>query len=213
MNHTNKQVLNGIPCEVRDHAPTTCRTGWAEGSDHVAMVVSFGLHHIKGNPAPYFSVTAAGYTNGREDFGGACHALILQHFPALADIVALHLSDINGAPMHASGNGYYWLAGIVDMGERYHGGSGEFGKSAKECARIAAEHFRTTEQQVIALAGETNKVYKARGSSAARRHVERYTDAQRPRWKAEADAVIRRYKLGVYGHDAKTHAELIGGQA
>lgn len=52
--------------ETRDYAPHVVRTGWNEGRSRIAMVVHFGLHHIKGNRLPHFSVTATGYENGRD---------------------------------------------------------------------------------------------------------------------------------------------------
>lgn len=194
--------------ETRDFAPHTVRTGWNEGNNRFSMVVLFGLQHLQGNQQPYFGVTVDGIENGRWSFGGCCHDLVIEHFPELADIVALHLSDMDGSPMHAVSNGYYWAAGVVDMGEQYHGGSGEFGKSAKECARILAEHLRITEPEAIKLAGATYKIFKRNGKDAAKRSFEEYVNAQRPRWKAEAIAVIRKYNLGIYGDIHKTPAEV-----
>jgi hypothetical protein len=207
------KTLNGIQCETRDFAPTTCRTDWTEThgtfTAKIAMVVKFGLHHTKGNRQPYFSVTVDGYENGKESFGGCCHELVLQHFPALADLVALHLSDIDGSPMHADGNGFYWLAGVVDMGQQYTGASGDFGKPASECLRIAAEHFRITEKEALALAAKCAKAYKKDGTTAAKLVCAAFTDAQRPRWKREALAAIDRWQLGIYGDMHKTHSETV----
>jgi len=75
-----------------------------------------GLHHIKGNHAPYFSLT---YWEHRKGFpnqcqsGGAGHERILEYYPQFADLAALHLSDIDGVPMHAESNGWYNLAGAL----------------------------------------------------------------------------------------------------
>lgn len=236
---TTPKILNGVSCEVRHAAPHTCRTSWVERmrkdengnwiteiaprdptafhfadkpGEHVtnvSMAVIFGLHHLRGNSSPYFSVTVDGRENGREGFGGCCHDKVLQHFPQLADLVALHLCDMDGAPMYADSNGFYWLAGIVDMGQEYHGGSGQYGKPASECIRIAADHFRITEKEVIALAGRCNKAFKAGGTDAAKAVAKEFTDAQRPRWKAEALAAVKRWELGVYGYMPKTHSETV----
>lgn len=195
--------------ETRDYAPHVVRTGWTEGKNRVAMVVHFGLHHIKGNSAPYFSITADGYENGRESFGGCCHDIIAEHLPDLKDVIALHLSDIDGAPMHAEANAWYWLAGVVDVGEKYHGGSGDYGKNANECLRIFCEHVRIGEREAVRIIGRFNKQARAEGREAARRDFGGWIDGQRPRWKREADELIRKYGLGVYGHDRKTPAELL----
>lgn len=80
--------------------------------------VTAGLHYIEGNRAPHFSVTCeiwqseGWYRNGQDGRcrgGGADHETILRAFPWLAPVVALHLSDENGTPMHAYKNGLYWL--------------------------------------------------------------------------------------------------------
>jgi hypothetical protein len=222
-------TLAGIEVNVRDGKAHQCERRWGErwdgnaweilprtkeqtfldGTDNVFMRVNFGLHYIRGNRAPSYSVTVDGYRNGREEFGGCCHDIVLQHVPELADLVALHLSDIDGAPMYAEANGFYWLAGIVDVGEKYHGGSGSGAKTAMDCARIAADHFRITQREAIALAGEVNKAYRAKGKEAARLVCKKFTDAQRPRWKAEALAAVKRWQLGVYGDMHKTHAETV----
>ena len=76
--------------------------------------VTAGLHYLAGNERPYFSVTCAvdeQAGNGRwmESSGGADREAILAEFPELAPVVALHLSDDRGVPMHAVANGVYWL--------------------------------------------------------------------------------------------------------
>jgi len=39
---------------------------------------------------------------------GAIHEIILEHFPELAPIVKVHLSEPDGLPMHAEANARYW---------------------------------------------------------------------------------------------------------
>ena len=92
------------------------------------LKVEVGLHYILGNSAPHFSITATVTDHrGRFESGGCQHELILQHFPQFADLVSLHLSDISGVPMHASGNGWYHLTGALpeNAGQRYHVGNSE----------------------------------------------------------------------------------------
>src|SRR3954463_11868240 len=83
-----------------------------------------GLHYIRGNKLPYFAITSESHRHGHPNqvwSGGCQHDLILAHFPKFADLVALHLSDMNGQPGHAEGNGWYWLSGFADFanGERF----------------------------------------------------------------------------------------------
>lgn len=92
------------------------------------LKVEGGLHYIRGNSAPHFSITATVTDHrGRFESGGCQHELILQHLPQFADLVSLHLSDISGVPMHASGNGWYHLAGALpeNADQRYHSGNSE----------------------------------------------------------------------------------------
>jgi len=197
-----KTEINGKPIKRREGAPHVVRTGWTEtygGRDVcVSMRVYFGLHYIRGNRAPYFSVTADGKENGRESFGGACHDIIAERLPDLADVIALHLSDIDGAPMYAEENGWHWLAKAAGIPQRW-----EPDQNQGECRRIFAKHCRITEAEadaIIAAVTKPEPVPWAVDPHAVRRDAWREICAgMRPRWKAEADAVIDRYGLSVYG--------------
>jgi len=120
---------NGSIIVGRSRDPVLCSKGLA---DRETLTVYAGLHDIKGNSAPYFSITGS-VRDGKITRGdpvtrcGCLHDEILEHFPSLADLVALHLSDINGKPMHAEANGWYDLAGAVPgaFGERYHVGNSD----------------------------------------------------------------------------------------
>lgn len=51
---------------------------------------------------------------GREmDAGGMQHELILDVAPELAPLVAVHLADPDGRPMHAVSNGWYYYSGTA----------------------------------------------------------------------------------------------------
>jgi hypothetical protein len=93
------------------------------------------LSWLKGNTKPYFSLTASGKDRGSE-FGGCCHEEILTRWPDLKPLVDLHLSDIDGIPMHALENGYYHL-------------------SRRTSLAIAARHFRITEAEANELIGKS----------------------------------------------------------
>ena len=71
------------------------------------------LKHLDGNTSPYFSITGeikyqAKNNRWMEGSGGAIHEEILKHFPQLQPLVDIHLSDDEGAPMHAYANASYW---------------------------------------------------------------------------------------------------------
>jgi hypothetical protein len=78
------------------------------------IIVEAGLHRI-GDQAPYFSVTGELRDKSKpknSDRGlitcGAIHEGIARWFPELAPVIALHLSDHHGVPMHAVENARYW---------------------------------------------------------------------------------------------------------
>lgn len=143
---------------------------------NLTMRVVGGLNYLRGNSAPYFSLTADIHRKGQPNqcqSGGCQHDLILKHFPKFADLAALHLSDINGVPSYAEDNGWYKLAGALpeNAGEKYHVGNserhypkppgaprrGEWGTTdyrkptPDECLDILAEHLRITPEAARGL--------------------------------------------------------------
>lgn len=172
--------------------------------------VEGGLHFIRSNGSPHFTLT---YTTHRKGFpnqccsGGAGHREILKHFPRFADLAALHLSDIDGVPMHAEANGWYWLAGALGgMGEQFHGGNakvqhwkddGSFNgyreSTPAECLKTFADHCRLPLSEASARA---DQVRLAANPRAEWKHL---MEAMRPRWKAEAEACIAKHNLRVFG--------------
>jgi hypothetical protein len=135
---------------------------------------------------------------------GCLHDEALAAFPELAPIVAVHLSDVDGVPMHAEANG------------RYHVEQGNADATARlfrcdvaalpvlpvsiegdDSASIAADAQRAVELAGVegapgAAAVFKNELKHLRHKAATREEwrdeFARFTDAQLPRWKAEADA-------------------------
>jgi hypothetical protein len=172
--------------------------------------VEGGLHYIRGNAAPYFTLT---YWQHRKGFphqcesGGAGHDEIARWYgDRFADLAALHLSDIDGVP---EGNGWYWLAGAMGgAGERYHGGNtrghygGEYREPTRdECLAVFARHCRITLPEAETLRAEALDEYlhNPDGWAAARATMALRLDDMRPRWRAEAEAAIARHNLRVFG--------------
>lgn len=83
--------------------------------DAYRSTVTFGLHYIRGNRAPYWSITVDTYRkdNGRwvEDSFGAQHDKAKELWPDLAKFVPLHLSYDDGEPLHALENAWYHAGG------------------------------------------------------------------------------------------------------
>lgn len=182
------------------------KTGTAR--DGLLIKVYGGLHYIKGNSAPHFTVGADAINPLRRgdkiDRCGCLHEEILELFPDFAPLVALHLSDIDGVPMHAASKAIYWAAGVLGgdrpLGQQYHGGSGSSAKDGAECLRILGKHLRVDEKEATRLVGALNKAYKHRGlKEMVADYMGGYVEGCKPRWEAEADAVIKQFNLVVYG--------------
>lgn len=184
-----RQIARGAggPHEVRCEFTENGRPGF--------LTVHFGLNHIRGNEHPYFSLTCEGRV-GRSTFGGADHDTILRELPELADLAALHLSDINGAPMHAEANGWYKLAGACGgLGERYHAGNAETYGRRRDPLGAFAQHCRISLAEAEAIQQQMLGV----DPLAARALWKTICDGFRPRWKLEADAAIEKYGLTPWG--------------
>lgn len=182
--------------------------------------VTGGLHYLSGNARPHFSITAdldsRAATGGKfiEESGGCLHREIEQHFPGrFSDMIALHLSDDDGTPIHAEANGWYWLAGSVadGFGERYHGGTskmqhwredGSFDgyrePTQAESLAMFARHVRITDDDARQVRHDIESDYLANGAESARELFRAFIESQRDRWQAEASACIERHNLRVY---------------
>jgi hypothetical protein len=133
------------------------------------LVIGSELVHLVGNARPYFSVTAELWqsegwfrngADGRMKECGCLHDRILRAIPALTPVVAVHLADDSGMPMHAHENGWYFYSrGQID-----------------ECARA----LRTPVDELpVELQAETFQVDRATFGA--------FVERQRPRWQEEAD--------------------------
>lgn len=122
-------------------------------ADGTKITVEAGLHYLAGNSRPYFSITgevryARADKRGRRyyrrgaDACGCCHDEILKAVadtPAEGlwrDVIALHLSDDLGQPMHAVANACYHLG---------------IGKYAEANDAQAQSHLRLTDKQFADL--------------------------------------------------------------
>lgn len=104
-----------------------------------------------GRLSPGFSVTGSLWDAGRPrstrrrenpDLGGCIHDEILQAAPELAPLVAAHLADQDGTPMHAEANGWYFYTGkareydVNVYGETYADRNGTPHENAARCLHI-----------------------------------------------------------------------------
>lgn len=139
-----------------------------------------------GNQKPYFSLTGRIVQNGKELVSGVIHEEIVKVFPKVSDIVPLHLSDIDGKPMHSFENGKYW-AGFTDYQE--------------EKPEYLANHWRISVEEAkkltySAITEKCQQIEEETGEIVLPDTIlKEYHDSQLPRWKKEADEVIKKYKL------------------
>ncbi len=171
------------------------------------LIVEYGLEKI-GDQKPYFTVTGElyhGRVKTREpETCGCIHEEILKAFPGMADIIALHLSDIDGIPMHAAANGYYWLAGTIQggLGQEYHGGNGSNGRTPVECFNTLKEHLRISDDETRTIRDDVLKAIATtpgikEGLAAGKSRFGEFVESLKPRWKSEAETVISKYHLKV----------------
>lgn len=82
-------------------------------SKSVELTVTAELVKLGGNSFPYYSITGSVKKLDKRFRDpvitcGAIHDIILKHYPELAPLVEVHLSEADGIPMHAEANARYW---------------------------------------------------------------------------------------------------------
>jgi len=188
-----------------------------------------GLEYLKGNHAPYFTLTKEEHRRGFPNQCQSCgcdHETLLMHWPQFADLAALHLSDIDGVPIYAETNGWYMLAGALprNAGEKYHAGNSRqnFPKpkgaprkhewdttdyrnpTPDECLQMFANHARIDIESAQEVRQLIVDAFRANGDwDHARVVFARWIEGQKPRWKSEAEACIRKHRLRVFGDEWK----------
>lgn len=124
--------------DLSTHRKTTVKRIGRDLPDGTHLVIEIEERDNTGTLSPGFAVTVDGYDRhgtrtGRQykaiakdiDFGGCCHDLVLQAAPELAPVVAVHLANQDGVPMHAVANGWYFYTGkarkyeIDNYGQEY----------------------------------------------------------------------------------------------
>ena len=167
-----------------------------------------GLRFINSNKTPSFTITTDCYRLGfpRQCWsGGADHESIEKYWPGrFSDLIALHLSNIDGAPLHAEPNGWYNLAGYFNgAGERYHRGNsnarcvdGYRKPTSDECLALWAKFLRLPFNDAKKLADRIAAKWNNPDMKAEHARV---IAEQRPRWRQEAIDCIARHKLTVFG--------------
>jgi hypothetical protein len=151
-------------------------------SDESFAVILAQLHSI-GDQAPYFSVTGETWTSEAAwrvnrtnalHSAGAQHDLALKLFPHLGPVVALHLSDDHGVPLHAFANSWYWYSDYDGKGVHDLPGHSEYAKLTAH--ERAAAYLRVRPELLPIGMGLVD--FKA------------YVESLRPQWQLEADRAL-----------------------
>jgi hypothetical protein len=112
-------------------------------SRKVSLKVNASLVKLAGNDYPFYSITGSVELMDKRYREpvitcGAIHDTIAQHYPELAPLIAVHLSAVDGVPMHAEANARYW-AGLCTYSD---------GRPMEEYNReVLAQHLRITPEE------------------------------------------------------------------
>ena len=185
----------------------TARKPYPEYGPKAYIQVEAGLHYLKGNSLPYFSVTGEIWErpNARDCVACGClHDEVLKFWPELKPVIDLHLSDSNGQPMSAEANGWYNLAGYYGGAEeRYHRGNSASNYPLAELDPTkpwqTTEYRLPTEDECLqqfsdyvriprVLAKELAELWRCEGDwTATRRWFGEWLETEKGRFQAEAD--------------------------
>lgn len=175
-----------------------------------ALVISISNDGCGGNP--YFSITADLYEKGKPltdrnyIAGGCLHDKILVAAPSLKPFVDIHLSDLEGIPMHAVENGFYWLCKAAGIPQEYAPK-----QDAETCFSDLLSHLRIDKQEGNKIMGEVVTKYmdgkdkllfdeitpetrakqEQQGILDAKNEFKKIVDSIKPRWQNEASQAIK----------------------
>lgn len=118
----------------------------------------------------------AQHLNGREpDYCGCLHDEILEFAPELAPLVTVHLAGLDGTPMHARANGWYFYSG-----------------KAREWEESRQNEFRTDIRSDLERAADALHIpVGALPAGMDHDAFEAFCDTLRPVWQAQADEARR----------------------
>lgn len=155
------------------------------------LVINKSLTQL-GNQKPHFTITADIFEGRTLVACGPMHEEILLEQPDLQDFVDMHLSDIDGVPMHAVENGWYWLSSSLGgLGEKY------FHANVDEAFLYFCKHCRITTEEGDAIRKTIWDVAPRMDAKHTKAKWVEICESMKPRWKREAEALIRKYHLKV----------------
>lgn len=153
--------------------------GWGRKSAKIKITAEFRPSFP--GQAPTFSVTADMFhpSHPRSPFCCGClHEQAARFWPGIKPVIALHLCDGDGVPMHVAENGRYWLEMILGIRPV------SVNNPEAKVEDILTRHLRISAEELADLVTKAREV----SPEALRDFFAAYVDTLRPRWKAEAEA-------------------------
>lgn len=156
-----KEVYYGNHCKQVEYGISVTNHAYFSVTGNIGYKDHRGNDHFKDSNGKYW----------KYECEGCIHDEILNSWPDMADIVSLHLSDIDGIPMYALENGYFYYT------ESSH-------------HQYLQKHLRLNNDEYAAILARLDS-YTGNKKDLFAVIVEEL----KPRWKAEANAVIEKYSL------------------
>lgn len=173
------------------------------------------FHKILTTPEKFIKATISiencfSITGETKYSSGCIHELIIEHFPEFQPFVDLHLSNIQGVPMHAVDNGFYWLGGAAGLNQKYGPD-----RSPEECFDIFCGSLRISDREGSEIMGKivhafidgkakivtsevvTEKCQQERNNQGffdAKNVFKQEIENLLPRWKTEAENALKLFE-------------------
>lgn len=152
------------------------------------LVIKISTNEEKSTP--YFSITGELYEEGKSKIErnliacGCIHEDILEVAPELKALVDLHLSDLDGVPIHAEENGWFWLAKASGVPQPY-----EPSQDSNKCFKFFCQHARLSTEDAQEVVDRVK-----RNPVRGREMWGKYLDGLRPVWHDQAQKAIELIK-------------------
>ena len=134
----------------------------------------------------YFSITGDLKCKDGGWAGGCIHDEILKAAPHLVPFVKIHLAALDGEPLHALENGWYWLAKAAGIPCRY-----EPDRPADECFELFIKHCRCLRVHAEEIRDSVKDTYEKIDAEHAKKHWRDYCEKMRPMWRSQAHLALQ----------------------
>lgn len=132
----------------------------------------------------------AQHENDRDiDSGGQIRGDLLRAFPFLEDFARMHLSDLDGVPMHAIANGLYFYRYARDIPQQY-GFDNKYGEAQREGFEDPRDYARDVTCKLLRIDSTADlDAIPYEDAKQFSRAFAQFCDEQRARWREESERV------------------------